>query len=160
MPIAADATRSTVARIRGALLAIIAVGTLGMASELVLIGHYEDSLQIAPLAAAALVLTLIIWVAVRPSALSLRGFQFLMLTLIATGITGMTVHYVANSEFQLEMDPNLSGLSLFLKAIEATAPPALAPGVMVQLGLLGLLYTYKHPVLAEESFDGHPEEFK
>jgi hypothetical protein len=26
-------------------------------------------------------------------------------------------------------------------------PPLLAPGVMMQLGLIGLAYTYKHPAL-------------
>jgi hypothetical protein len=136
---------------RQALLALVAFGTLGMSAELVLIGHYEDTLQIAPLAAGGAALALIVWVATRPSMFALRVFQFLMLSLIGTGITGMTVHFVANAEFQREIDPALSGAALFWKSIEATAPPALAPGVMVQLGLLGLLYTYKHPVLAEDT---------
>jgi hypothetical protein len=29
----------------------------------------------------------------------------------------------------------------------AKAPPALAPAGLIQLGLLGLLYTYRHPAL-------------
>jgi hypothetical protein len=32
-----------------------------------------------------------------------------------------------------------------MKAIHSKAPPALAPAAMIQMGLLGLLYTYKHP---------------
>jgi hypothetical protein len=143
-----------VATMRRGLLAILAFGTVGMATELVLTGHYEDSLQLAPLAAAGLVVLTVAWVALRPSVVAVRALQFVMLALIGTGITGMTVHYVANAEFQRELDPELSGLPLFWKVVEATAPPALAPGVLVQLGLLGLLYTYRHPVLDEEPF--HP----
>jgi hypothetical protein len=44
---------------------------------------------------------------------------------------------------------------LFVKVVTAKAPPALAPGVMVQLGLLGLVYTYKHPALMVQR---HPLE--
>lgn len=143
----------TLETIRRGLLALIALGLIGSSVELVLIGHYEDSLQMWPLVVAGLTIALVGVVAARPSVGALRAFQFLMLTLIGTGITGVTLHFIANTEFQLEIDPTLSGLPLFRKAIEATAPPALAPGVMVQVGLLGLLYTYKHPVLAEEPSD-------
>ncbi len=38
-------------------------------------------------------------------------------------------------------------MALFWAAIGAKAPPLLAPGSMVQLGFLGLAYTYKHPAL-------------
>jgi hypothetical protein len=31
------------------------------------------------------------------------------------------------------------------------AAPALAPGAMVQLGLLGLIYTFRHPALIQRS---------
>jgi hypothetical protein len=53
------------------------------------------------------------------------------------------------------MDPSLSGWPLFVKVVTAKAPPALAPGVMVQLGLLGLVYTYRHPALMVQR---HPLE--
>ena len=45
------------------------------------------------------------------------------------------------------MDPALSGMALFQKAILAKAPPALAPGAMTQLGLIGLAYTFRHPAM-------------
>ena len=83
----------------------------------------------------------------------MRLLQFVMLTYIGTGVIGITLHFKANAEFQREIDPSLGGLALFWKVVEATAPPALAPGVMVQLGLLGLVYTYKHPALNEPDFD-------
>jgi hypothetical protein len=60
----------------------------------------------------------------------------------------MYLHLQANTEFQLEMDPTLRGWALLKKSIVVKAPPALAPGVMMQLGLIGLAYTFRHPALA------------
>jgi hypothetical protein len=68
---------------------------------------------------------------------------------IGSGFIGMGLHYMGNNEFQLEMDPGLHGWTLFVKAITSKAPPALAPAAMIQMGLLGLLYTYKHPALGD-----------
>lgn len=137
--------------LRLGLMAIVALGLVGMSTELLLIGHDEDVQQLIPLviAVAGLVALTCVWV--KPSVLSLRVLQFVALTCVGAGITGMTLHFNANAEFQLEIDPTLGGLALFWKVVEATAPPALAPGVMVQLGLLCLLSTYRHPALSGES---------
>jgi hypothetical protein len=143
---------AALARIRWALLAIVALGTIGMSVELLLIGHSEDSNQVIPLVVAAAGLVTMAAVAVRPRAGLLRLLQFVMLTYAGSGIIGIALHYQANAEFQREIDPALAGLALFWKVVEATAPPALAPGVMVQLGLLGLVFTYKHPALGEREF--------
>jgi hypothetical protein len=140
--------------IRPSTLALVALGTVGMSVELLLIGHSEDSNQLIPLVVAAVGLVTIATVAVRPRAGLIRLLQFVMLTYAGTGIIGIALHYQASAEFQREIDPALGGLALFWKVVEATAPPALAPGVMVQLGLLGLVYTYKHPALGEQEFGG------
>ena len=70
-----------------------------------------------------------------------------MTMFVAAGDAGVLLHYNGNREFQTEMDPSLSGWPLFVKVVTAKAPPALAPGPWWQLGLLGLLYTYRHPAL-------------
>ncbi|MBK9241167.1 MAG: hypothetical protein IPL75_13080 [Acidobacteria bacterium] len=62
-----------------------------------------------------------------------------MLLLMVAGATGSVLHYRANMEFQLEMDPTMGGMALLLKVLHAKAPPALAPGNMALLGLLGLV---------------------
>src|SRR4029453_9992398 len=72
-----------------------------------------------------------------------------MLMFIVTGAVGILLHYQANLEFQLDMDATQSSWSLFKKVMHAKAPPALAPGAMAQLGLLGWLYCFRHPVLAD-----------
>ena len=139
--------------IRRAVLALVALGTLGFAVELTLIGHLEDANQVIPLWVAGFGLLSLLLVAMRPGINTLRLLQFAMLTYAGTGIIGITLHFKANSEFQREIDPSLGGIDLFWKVVEATAPPALAPGVMIQLGLLGLVYTYKHPALREQDFE-------
>jgi multisubunit Na+/H+ antiporter MnhB subunit len=144
---------TTLDAVRKGILAVIALGILGMSAELLMIGHYEDSSQLLPLAAAAIALALILAVAWRPRVFTLRTLQFVMLTFVGTGITGITLHFEASAEFQREIDPAISGMALVRKVMDATAPPLLAPGIMVQLGLLGLLYTYRHPVLGDETLD-------
>jgi hypothetical protein len=44
----------------------------------------------------------------------------------------------------------MKGMDLFSKVMTGAAP-ALAPGAMVQLGLLGLIYTFRHPALEQQS---------
>ena len=40
------------------------------------------------------------------------------------------------------MNPEAGTLEILEKALRAKAPPLLAPGMMMQLGLLGLAYVY------------------
>ena len=66
---------------------------------------------------------------------------------VVTGAVGILLHYRGNVEFELERDGSIRGLRLFWEAIRG-ATPALAPGALSQLGLLGLAYTYRHPSLS------------
>jgi len=54
----------------------------------------------------------------------------------------------------LESNPSLRGWSLFREAIRSKAPPLLAPGVMIELGLLGLIFTYQYPALGRSKEEG------
>jgi hypothetical protein len=132
---------------RRILLAILILGVAGITVELLLLGHVEDFNQLIPLALAGATLVLSVVVSVKPTNATVRLFQFLMVLLVISGVVGMYLHFQVNMEFQLEMDPALTGMALFRKAIFAKAPPALAPGAMTQLGLIGLAYTYSHPAL-------------
>jgi len=115
--------------------------------ELVLLAHDEDVNQWIPLVLLALGTLSMVWAAIRPARRVIRLVQILMAFFILAGMVGVVLHFQANMEFQTELDPSASGLPLWMKAIRAKAPPALAPGVMVQLGLLGLVYTFRHPSL-------------
>jgi len=69
---------------------------------------------------------------------------------LVVGALGIYFHLRGNVEFALERDPSLTGAGLIWKALRG-ATPALAPGALAQLGLLGLLFSYKHPAFAGRS---------
>lgn len=133
---------------RGALL-IFVLGTLGLGIELLLLGHFEEWRQQVPLVLLGLGLILLAARLLYRGAIILRLFRWTMLTFVLGGLVGLWFHLSANMEFELEMYPTLSGLELLLKALGG-ALPALAPGALVQLGLIGFLYTYQHPALSRE----------
>ena len=124
---------------------ILIVVMIGTAADLLLLAHYEDAWQLAPLIliGAGVVLATICAATAPPWAILL--LRIVMVLFIAAGALGLLLHYSGNAEFQRELDPQLAGWPLFVKAITAKAPPALAPAVMIQMGLLGLLYTFRHP---------------
>jgi hypothetical protein len=127
------------------LAGLLLLGLVGIATELVLMSHFEDLWQAIPLVLIAASLVALGWQVARPGHASVRAFRVVMVLLLAAGALGVGLHYWANVQFQLEVEPELSRSELFWKAMHATAPPALAPGIMVQLGLLGLVYAYRQP---------------
>lgn len=131
---------------RGMLLAIFLLGSISAGVELLLLGHTENIWQWVPLLLIMISLVALIFHAAVRRASSVRVFQAIMLLFILSGFVGLWQHYQAKTEFKLEMNPELSGLDLFWEAITGAAvPPVLAPGMMIQMGLLGLAYTYRHP---------------
>jgi hypothetical protein len=137
-------------RVRRFVLAVLAIGLIGTAADLLLLAHYESFLQLVPLALVALALALIVWHLAAGGAASVRALQATMLLFLFAGVIGMVLHYRGNLEFQLEIDATQSAWDLFRKVVRAKAPPALAPASMAQLGLLGLVYCYRHPALGGE----------
>ncbi|MGZ9262993.1 MAG: hypothetical protein ACXW6V_26295 [Candidatus Binatia bacterium] len=138
---------SRLASLRKILLAILALGMIGAVTELILLKHTEDIYQWTPLVLLGVGLPVLAWQGVRGDVFSLQLLRWLMCGFVAAGIAGVYFHFQGSAEFKLESQPNLAGMALFWAAIGAKAPPLLAPGSMVQLGLLGLAYTYKHPAL-------------
>jgi hypothetical protein len=65
---------------------------------------------------------------------------------ILSGALGVYFHVRGNLEFELEMTPAAAGWLLW-REVMTGATPALAPGAMVQLGLVGLAWAYRHPLL-------------
>jgi hypothetical protein len=141
---------TTLATLRRLLSGVLLFGLLGTATDLLLIGHHEDVWQLIPLmtigiAAVATVVLALGRPAARRALLMVRLFRAAMLLLILSGAAGSILHYRANMEFKLEMDPSLRGLALFSSVVRATAPPALAPATLVLLGLLGLAASFGRP---------------
>jgi hypothetical protein len=141
----------TLDTIRRVLLAILIIGLVGTATELLLLDHDEEAIQLVPLTLIAIAFVAITWHALNPGSASLRLFQIVMVLFIIAGGVGIILHYRANVEFQREVDPSIAGWALIVKATKAKAPPALAPGTMAQLGLIGLAYAYRYPSRHRES---------
>lgn len=112
---------------------------VGILIELLLLEHFEDTLQFVPLGLLGLGVVTLLWHARSPHRTSTRAVRALMTLFIVSGVLGVYLHYRGNVEFERERRPQAGGWTLFREAMMG-ATPALAPGAMVQLGLLGLLY--------------------
>ncbi len=143
--------------IRWFLMAILLMGLLGTGVELLLLEHIEGFWQWVPLFLIAMGLVVLCWGLLKPGRRNIRVLQGTMILFVLSGLVGFILHYQGNAEFELEMYPSLKGIELFWEAIQG-ATPTLAPGTMIQLGLLGLVYTHRHPQLG--SSRGSPSNDK
>jgi hypothetical protein len=132
---------SSLTALRVALLMILVFGVLGTGVELLLLGHTEDVWQWEPLVVMAVGLPVLAWHVKIGSAWSRWSSVVVMTGFVASGMIGLILHYRGNVEFELEMVPALKGADLFQKSMTG-ATPVLAPGAMIILGLLGLLYAF------------------
>jgi hypothetical protein len=139
------------ATLRRLLLALVAFGLVGLAVELVLLEHFEDAVMFVPFAALGVALAAVALDATSTTPTTAWIMRTAMALLIGCGIAGVALHYQGSREFQLEMDPAMARWELFWKVMHMKAPPTLAPGAMVQLGLLGLVSTYRHPAFAQRA---------
>jgi len=73
-----------------------------------------------------------------------------MVIYIVSGGLGIYFHIRSNVEFELEMYPSMGGWELVRESLTG-ALPALAPGTMIYLGLLGWAATFRNPFLANVS---------
>ena len=127
-------------RIHRWLLWMLVLGLAGTEAELLLLEHYEDLWQWAPLLLIAVALAVVGWHAMRRDAGSLRVLRIVMVLFLVAGFAGVALHFRGAAEFQLEIDPAMGAWDLVKKVMRAKAPPVLAPGVMLLLGLMGLAY--------------------
>lgn len=137
------------AGLREILLAIIVLGCVGLIVELLLLEHVDSWTQWIPLVVlvAGIGGAKLLWF--RPARWSVRLFSWLMAGFVVTGVAGIWLHFVGNRAFELEMEESLSGWLLAWHSLRG-ATPALAPGAMILLGLLGLALAWRHPALAQE----------
>jgi hypothetical protein len=130
-------------RVRRWILFILVAGLTGSGVELLLIEHYEEAWQLIPLVLVAASLGVIGWHLGSGSQASVRVLQAMMMLCVAAGALGVALHFRGAADFQLEIDPTISRSILVQKVMRVKAPPVLAPGVMIQLGLLGLVYAHR-----------------
>ena len=155
MPTNVHEDSAALSALRAILLIIFLLGALGTGTELLLLGHTETPWQMVPVLLITVGLVALIFQAAVRRALfptggvklfraGIRMFQVIMLLFIISGFIGIWQHYQAKTEFKLETNPGLSGIELFWETVTGAAvPPVLAPGMMIQMGLLGLAFTYR-----------------
>ena len=119
---------------------MLVLGLVGTETELLLLEHYEEPWQFVPLVLIALAIAVLAWHTRRRDRVSLRSLQVVMVFFLVAGFVGLGLHFRGAAEFQLEINPAMSRWELVNKAMRAKAPPVLAPGIMLQMGLLGLAY--------------------
>ena len=138
-------------QLRQFLLVILLLELTGIGVELLLSDHFADLWQWVPLALIAGSIPILCWCGFARSPLPVRVLQGLMTLFILSGLLGLYLHFSAKIEFQLEVNPSLQGSALYWEAAKSLSPPTLAPGIMIQMGLLGFAYAYRHPGLRGSS---------
>ena len=131
--------------IRRFLLIVLLMESVGVVAELLMLEHYKEVYQWIPLGLSGLSLLILGWWAFDKRKACLRAFQVTMVLFMLSGVVGGMMHYQSKVEFQLEWQPDLAGMELFKTAMLSPSPPSLAPGAMIQMGLLGLVYAYRYP---------------
>lgn len=126
-------------------LYLLLLGTGGIAAELVLLEHYAEPAQWAPLALLAVGFLATGVLAAGPTAGRVRALRAVATLQVVAAAAGIFLHLRSNVEFELELRPGTGGWPLVIETLRG-AIPALAPGAMAQLGLLGLLVCFRHPV--------------
>ena len=121
---------------------VLVLGLVGTEAELLLLEHYENPWQFVPLVLVALAFPALVWYTRQPNSGSRRALQALMLLFLLAGIAGLALHFRGAVEFQLELSPDIGKWELVKKVMRVKAPPVLAPGVMLQLGLIGMALTF------------------
>ena len=139
---------STLVAVRRILAVALVVGLLGTGTELLLLGHTEDAWQLVPLILIGVGLVVLVRHAIAAGKTTVRALQATMILFVVSGAVGTWLHYAGNMEFELEMYPTLEGTKLFGEAMTG-ATPALAPGTMIGLGMVGLAYAFRHPRLGQ-----------
>jgi hypothetical protein len=145
--VAPGSYEKALAGLRRFLQIIILLALLATGAELLLVGHTEEPWQWVPLVLVASALPTLAWLAAARGQAPVRIWQGLMLLFILSGFVGLGLHWKGKVEFRKESNPSLAGFKLFWEAMQTQSPPTLAPGIMIQTGLLGLVCTYRHPAL-------------
>ncbi len=125
--------------VKKVIIAALLFMLLGTALELYLLDHYEDVLQLIPLLCIGISILVMFLLFFQRTVFLIRLFTFIMGLTALSGFYGAFLHLQANYEFEQEMTPTASGWELFWESLSG-ALPALAPGSMIVLALLGYSY--------------------
>lgn len=130
--------------LRRLLLALIAFGATGLLAELLLLEHWEPGWQLTPLVLLTTLLVLSAMAFRRPTARLVRTMRTVGVVCVLAGALGAWFHLDDNLGSERRRNPELAGGTLLWESVRGGAP-LLAPGALMQLGLAGLLFAFRHP---------------
>lgn len=133
--------RRVLRAVHGALWWVLVLGLTGLEIELVLLKHTDGVWQIVPLVLLGVGLVIALWYYRRRSAGDVVVLSCVMVLFIASGVAGTVLHYQGNVVYEQESNPGLAGRELYKAAVQGSTP-TLAPGAMIQVGLLGLIVAF------------------
>lgn len=137
------------ARLRQILL-VIAAGVFVMTgTELVFLGHWNETIQFLPFALCGLGLVSLAFVYFRPSPSSLRLLRRSMMLIGLCSLIGFYEHMALNYRFWLEVYPDAAIWDL-VTATLGGENPVLAPGILLLGAAIGLAAAYQHPLLESQ----------
>src|SRR5690348_8230790 len=125
----------TVSAIRSIILAVILLGLAGTGLELLFVNHFESTSQWIPVVLIGLAFLVLGAYGVTRSGPLLRVFQAVMIMFILSGFAGIALHYQHDAAHAEKDSPGIQGAELFRTAVAQEAP-LLAPGTMIELGML------------------------
>ena len=112
---------------------------IGTTLELYLLDHYEDALQIIPIACLLVSILVFVFIQFKPVKGGFRLFKVSLMLSALSGLYGTFLHLKANYEFEAEMKPKADAWSVFADSLSG-ALPTLAPGSMILFALIGYSY--------------------
>lgn len=142
---------------RKLLLAILLFSMAGTLADLVLMDHYQDWWQVIPLGVIGLALIVLADHGLRRTSTGIRALQAVMALFVVAGVAGVILHFRTSADFQREIDDAMGGLRLVKAVLMSKVPPTLAPLTMLQMGLVGLVYCWRHPYLRAASLKGEEQ---
>ena len=137
-------------RLRRFLLVFTVLLFGGAVTELWLVNHKEDPVQLIPFALCALGAAAALAALVRPRRATLWLLRVCMALVVLGTLLGIYLHVEGNVAFQREIDPSAPAADLWLGALGG-ANPLLAPGILSVAAVLALAATYRHPALTDSS---------
>ena len=120
---------------------LLLLGLVGLEVELLMLKHTDGVWQVVPLVLLGLGLLIALWYRKARSTAAVKGLSSAMVLFIVSGAVGTFLHYKGNVSYEQDSNPGISGRELYIAAVQGSTP-TLAPGAMVQLGVLGLILTF------------------
>ena len=133
--------RRALVAVQWALWWMLILGLSGLEIELLLLKHTDGAWQIIPLVLLGVGLLIALWYYRSRSAGAVIVLSGAMILFLASGVAGAVLHYKGNVVYEQESNPGLGGRELYRAAVQGSTP-TLAPGAMIQLGLLGLIVAF------------------